>query len=41
MSRIYTKSGDKGETGLHNGERVSKSSDRIEAIVSMTLSVMS
>jgi len=32
MTRIYTKSGDKGETGLHNGERVSKSSDRIEAI---------
>lgn len=35
MSRIYTKSGDKGETGLHNGERVSKSSDRIEAIGSI------
>ena len=32
MTRIYTKSGDKGETGLHNGERVSKSSERIEAI---------
>jgi cob(I)alamin adenosyltransferase len=35
MTRIYTKSGDKGETGLHNGERVSKSSDRIEAIGSI------
>ena len=35
MTRIYTKSGDKGKTGLHNGERVSKSSDRIEAIGSI------
>jgi len=32
MTRIYTKSGDKGETGLVNGERISKSSSRIEAI---------
>ena len=32
MTRIYTKSGDKGETGLVNGDRVSKSSNRIEAI---------
>ena len=35
MTRIYTKSGDKGETGLVNGDRVSKSSDRIEAIGSI------
>ena len=35
MTKIYTKSGDKGETGLHNGERVSKSSERIEAIGSI------
>ena len=32
MTRIYTKSGDKGETGLVNGERISKSSSRIEAL---------
>ncbi|MFO7447197.1 MAG: cob(I)yrinic acid a,c-diamide adenosyltransferase [Ignavibacteriaceae bacterium] len=29
--KIYTKSGDKGETGLFGGERVSKASVRIEA----------
>ncbi|SRR5690606_1246183 len=29
--KIYTKSGDKGETGLFGGERVSKASKRIEA----------
>ncbi len=29
--KIYTKSGDKGETGLFGGERVPKSSRRIEA----------
>jgi cob(I)alamin adenosyltransferase len=35
MTRIYTKSGDKGETGLVTGERISKSSIRIEAIGSI------
>lgn len=29
--KIYTKGGDKGETGLFGGERVPKSSERIEA----------
>jgi cob(I)alamin adenosyltransferase len=29
--KIYTKGGDKGETGLFGGERVAKSSPRIEA----------
>ncbi len=29
--KIYTKGGDKGETGLFGGDRVSKSSERIEA----------
>lgn len=29
--KIYTKGGDKGETGLFGGERVSKNSSRIEA----------
>jgi cob(I)alamin adenosyltransferase len=29
--KIYTKTGDKGETGLFGGGRVSKSSERIEA----------
>jgi cob(I)alamin adenosyltransferase len=28
--KIYTKGGDKGETGLYGGERVSKDSLRIE-----------
>lgn len=31
LSRIYTKSGDSGETGLGNGDRVSKDSDRVTA----------
>lgn len=30
--KIYTKTGDKGTTGLIDGSRVSKSSDRIELI---------
>ena len=32
MPRIYTKTGDKGETGLGNGERVFKDSARVEAL---------
>ena len=28
---IYTKTGDKGETGLANGQRISKADARIEA----------
>lgn len=32
LTRIYTKSGDKGKTSLGNGKRVSKCSTRIEAI---------
>src|SRR5688572_25906561 len=32
LNRIYTKTGDKGETGLGNGQRVPKYSIRIEAI---------
>jgi cob(I)alamin adenosyltransferase len=35
MARIYTKSGDKGETGLVTGERISKSSIRIDSIGSL------
>jgi cob(I)alamin adenosyltransferase len=31
MPKIYTKTGDKGETGLIGGQRVSKDSPRIEA----------
>lgn len=31
LNKIYTKSGDKGETSLGNGERVSKTSLRVEA----------
>lgn len=31
MIKIYTKTGDKGTTGLANGERVLKNSERIEA----------
>lgn len=32
MARIYTRSGDQGETGLIGGRRTSKAHDRIEAI---------
>jgi cob(I)alamin adenosyltransferase len=35
MAKIYTKSGDKGETGLVTGERISKSSIRIDCIGSL------
>lgn len=31
LSRIYTKSGDSGETGLGNGQRVAKDHPRVEA----------
>ena len=31
MGKIYTKSGDKGETGLFGGDRVGKDANRIEA----------
>ncbi len=31
MSRMYTRTGDKGETGLFSGERVPKNSLRVEA----------
>ena len=32
MTKIYTKTGDKGETGLFGGNRISKASLRVEAI---------
>ena len=32
LSKIYTRTGDRGETGLARGERVAKDSPRIEAI---------
>lgn len=32
LTRIYTRGGDRGKTSLGSGERVSKNSDRIEAI---------
>lgn len=32
MTRIYTRSGDKGETGLANGTRIAKTERRIEAL---------
>ncbi|MDH5396680.1 MAG: cob(I)yrinic acid a,c-diamide adenosyltransferase [Cyclobacteriaceae bacterium] len=31
MSKIYTKKGDKGDTGLYGGERIPKSDIRVEA----------
>ena len=35
LSRIYTRTGDKGETGLGDGSRVGKDSARIEALGSV------
>ena len=35
MARLYTRSGDDGRTGLASGERVAKSSARIEALGSV------
>ncbi len=35
LSKIYTRTGDKGETGLGDGNRVSKTHPRIEAIGSV------
>ncbi|MBL0951827.1 MAG: ATP:cob(I)alamin adenosyltransferase, partial [Pseudomonas sp.] len=32
LSKIYTRTGDKGETGLADGRRVGKDHPRIEAI---------
>ena len=32
MARIYTRTGDQGSTGLYGGQRLSKTSPRIEAI---------
>lgn len=32
LSKIYTKTGDRGETGLGNGDRVAKDHPRVEAI---------
>ncbi|WP_033724078.1 ATP:cob(I)alamin adenosyltransferase, partial [Pseudomonas monteilii] len=32
LSKIYTRTGDKGETGLGDGRRVPKDHPRIEAI---------
>jgi cob(I)alamin adenosyltransferase len=32
LSKIATKTGDKGETGLGDGSRISKSSERMHAI---------
>ena len=31
LTRIYTRTGDAGDTGLGNGERVAKDSARVEA----------
>jgi len=35
MTRIYTRSGDAGESGLANGDRINKTDLLFEAMVSM------
>ena len=35
LSKIYTKTGDKGETGLGDGSRISKTHPRVEAMGSV------
>ena len=35
LSKIYTKTGDGGETGLGDGSRISKTSPRVEAMGSV------
>ena len=35
LSKIYTRTGDKGETGLGDGSRISKTAPRVEAMGSV------
>ena len=35
--KIYTRTGDEGDTGLYGGERVSKASTRVEAYGDVTV----